>query len=148
MAIGGTLLCKYFEIRSLAKDEMSFEDFLFFFSFLTLVAILFIGVEPLRPSWIYDRHNFSSFRYRSHPVATQQVSARSDQRLGKRCQKLIFKMAALAAILDFLSAHSAMLCLLGALMLIIKFRFNWIIEEMSKISILNIFPYKCIGKQI
>ena len=32
MAIGGTLLCKYFEIRPLAKDEMSFEDFLFFSS--------------------------------------------------------------------------------------------------------------------
>ena len=30
--IGGTLLCKYFEIRPLAKDEMSFEDFLFFSS--------------------------------------------------------------------------------------------------------------------
>ena len=31
-AIGGTLLCKYFEIRPLAKDEMSFEGFLFFTS--------------------------------------------------------------------------------------------------------------------
>ena len=31
-AIGGTLLCKYFEIRPLDKDEMSFEDFLFFSS--------------------------------------------------------------------------------------------------------------------
>ena len=49
--IGGTLLCKYFEIGPLAKDEMSFEDFLF----LTLVAILFNGVEPLWPSWISDR---------------------------------------------------------------------------------------------
>ena len=48
-------------------------------------------------------------------------------------KKLIFKMAAVVAILDFLSAHLAILCLISALMLIIKFRFNWIIEEMSKI---------------
>ena len=53
-------------------------------------------------------------------------------------------MAAVAAIFDFLSAHLAILCLLGAQMLIIKFQFNWIIEEMSKIWILNIFPYKCM----
>ena len=72
------------------------------------------------------------------PVATEQVSAQSDQKFGKRCRKLIFKMA-VAAFLDFLSAHLAILFLLGALMLIIKFQFNWIIE-MSKIWILNIFP--------
>ena len=48
-------------------------------------------------------------------------------------------MAAVVAILDFLSAHLAILCLVSALMLIIKFQFNWIIEEMSKIWILNIF---------
>ena len=70
---------------------------------------------------------------RFDPVATEQVSAQSDQKFGKRCRKLIFKMAAVVAILDFLSAHLAILCLLGALMLIIKFQFNWIIEEMSKI---------------
>ena len=49
-------------------------------------------------------------------------------------------MAAVVAILDFLSSHLAILCLISALMLIIKFWFNWIIEEMSKIWILNIFP--------
>ena len=108
---------------------MSFGDFLF----LDLGAILFNGVEPLRPTWISDRYNFSSFQSRSHPVATEQVSAQGDQTFGKRCRKLIFKMAAVVAILDFLSAHLANLCLLGALMLIIKFQFNWIIEEMSKI---------------
>ena len=69
------------------------------------MAILFNLVEPLRPSWIFDRHNFNSFQSRSHPVATEQVSAQSDQRFGKRCRKLIFKMAAVEAILDFLSAH-------------------------------------------
>ena len=67
------------------------------------------------------------------PVATEQVSAQRDQKFGKRCQKLIFKMAAVAAILDFLSAHLAILCLVGTLMLIIKFQFNWIIAEISKI---------------
>ena len=49
-------------------------------------------------------------------------------------------MEAVVAILDFLSAHLDILCLISALMLIIKFLFNWIIEEMSKIWILNIFP--------
>ena len=112
-------MCKYFEIGSLAKDEMSFEDFLF----LALVAILFNGVEPLWPSWISDQHNISLFQSRSHPVATEQISAQSNQRFGKRCRKLIFKMVhvAVVAILDFISAHLAILCLLGALMLIIKF---------------------------
>ena len=107
---------------------MSFEDFLF----LALAAILNKAV-PLRPSWISDRHNFSSFQSRSHSFAAEQVSAQGDQRFGRRCRKLIFKRAAVAAILDFLSAHSTNLCLLSALTLVIKFRFNWIIEEMSKI---------------
>ena len=48
-------------------------------------------------------------------------------------------MVAVVAIVDFLSAHLAILCLLSALMLIIKFRFNWIIEAMSKIWILNMY---------
>ena len=61
------------------------------------------------------------FGSRIHPVATEQISAQSNQRFGKRCRKLIFKMAAVAAILDFLSAYLTLLCLLGALMLVIKF---------------------------
>ena len=42
---------------------------------------------------------------------------------------MIFKMAAVAAILDFQSTQLvlAILCLLGAPMLLIKFQFNWII---------------------
>ena len=103
------------------------------FYFLALAAILFNGAEPFRPSWIFDRHNFSLFRSRSHPVAKEQVSTQSDLRFEKRCRKLIFKMAAVVASLNFLSAHLAILCLISALMLIIKFRFNWIIEKMSKI---------------
>ena len=102
------------------------------FYFLALAAILFSGAEPLRPSWNFDLHNFSLFRSRN-PVAKEQVSAESDLRFEKRCRKLIFTMAAVVAILDFLSAHLAILCLISALMLIIKFRSNWIIEEMSKI---------------
>ena len=80
---------------------------------------MFNEVDPFRSSWVSDRYNFSSFRSRTHPVATEQVSAQNDPRFGKRCQKLIFKMAAVAAILNFLSAHLAILCLLGALILII-----------------------------
>ena len=55
--------------------------------FLALAAILFNGAELLRPSWIFDRHNFSLFRSRSHPVAKEQVLARSDLRFEKRCRK-------------------------------------------------------------
>ena len=48
---------KYFEMEPLAKDEMSFEDFLF----LALVAILFNGAEQLLlwSSWISNQYNFS-----------------------------------------------------------------------------------------
>ena len=71
------------------------------FYFSALVSILFNGEEPLRPSWIFDRHNFSLFRSRSHPVATEQVLAQSDLKFEKRCRKLIFKVVAVVAILDF-----------------------------------------------
>ena len=91
------------------------------------------------PSWIFDLHNFSLFRSRSHPVAKEQVSAQSDLRFEKRCRKLIFKMAAVVVILDFLSAHLAILCLISALMLITKFRLY------PKYEFSTFFPYKCIG---
>ena len=59
-----------------------------------------------QPSWISDRYDFSSFRSRSCPIALEQVLAQIDQRFAKRCRKLSFKMAAVAAILNFLlSAH-------------------------------------------
>ena len=54
-------------------------------------------------------------------VILLQVLAQSDLRFEKRCQNLIFKMVAVVAILDFLSAHLAILCLISAPMLIIKF---------------------------
>ena len=72
---------------------------IFYFSALT--AILFNGAELLRPSRIFDQHNFSLFGSRTHPVATEQVSAQSDLSFEKRCRKLTFKMAAVVAILDF-----------------------------------------------
>ena len=53
------------------------------FYFSALAAILFNGAEPLRPSWIFDWHNFSLFRSRSQPLA-KQVSAQSDLRFEKR----------------------------------------------------------------
>ena len=52
------------------------------FYFSALAAILFSGAEPLWPSWIFDRHNFSLFRSRSHPVASEQVSAQRNDRVG------------------------------------------------------------------
>ena len=42
---------------------------------------------------------------RSCPFATEQVSAQINSKFGKKCQKLIFKMAVVAAILDFLLAQ-------------------------------------------
>ena len=48
---------------------------------------------------------FSLFRSLSHPVATEQVLAQIDQRFGKWCGKLIFKIAAVVALLDFRSAR-------------------------------------------
>ena len=97
------------------------------------MAILFNGAEPLWPSWIFDRHNFSLFQSRSHLVAKEQVSAQSDLRFEKEMSKIDFQDGRLVASLDFLMVHLAILCLISALMLIIKFRFNWIIEEMSQI---------------
>ena len=120
---------EYFSANILKSTIGHERDFLF----LALAALLFSGAEPLRPSWIFDLHNFSLFRSRSHPVAKEKVSAQSDLRFGKRCRKLIFKMAAVVAILDFSSAHLAIFYLISALMLIIKFQFNWIVEEISKL---------------
>ena len=94
---------------------MSFEDFLFFSSGGHLVQ----WSRTIAAILDFDQHNFSLFRSRSHPYAKEQVSAQSDQRFEKRCRKLIFKMATMVAILDFLSAHLAILCLISTLMLII-----------------------------
>ena len=65
-------MCKYYEIRPLAKDETSFEDFLFLSSGGHLVQ--WSGTIAAILKWIADRHNFSSFRSRSHPVACNRAS--------------------------------------------------------------------------
>ena len=96
-AIGRILLCKYFEVRPLAKDKMSFEDFLFFSSGGHLVQ----WSRTIAAILDFRSENFSLFRSRSHPVATEQVSAQNYLRFEKRCRKLIFKMVAVVAILDF-----------------------------------------------
>ena len=58
-----------------------------------------------RPSWISNRHDFSLFRSRCCPDATEQVAAQINKRFVKRCRQLIFKMAAVdssvEAILNF-----------------------------------------------
>ena len=94
---------------------MSFEDF----SILALAAILFSEAEPLRPAWISDGYNFSLFLSRSHLVVTEQVSSQSHQRFGRRCRKLI---CGCGGHLGYsIGSILAILCLLGALMLIISF---------------------------
>ena len=82
-------------------------------------------------------HNFSSSK--SCPVATEQVSAQTDQRFGRRCQKLIFKMAANGSHFGFSIGSSvlAILCLLGALMLLVKFQLNWIIVFRGDVQNMN-----------
>ena len=53
------------------------------------------------PSWISGHHNHSFFRSRCHPVATLYVSTLIFQWFWGISQKFFFKMAAVAAILDF-----------------------------------------------
>ena len=128
---------------------MSFEGFLF----VALVAILFNGVEPFQPFWNSEQQSFSSFPSRSHPVATEQVLAQTDQRFGKKSQKLTVKMAAVAAILDFLSAHLAILCTgrpnahhQVSIQLVYRDVQNMNSQHFSHIYVYG--PYKCMGKQI
>ena len=51
---------------------------------------------------------------------------KSTKCLGRECRKLIFKMAAVAAILIFDRLSLVILCLLGTTMFLIKFQLNWI----------------------
>ena len=55
------------------------------------------------PSWIFDQHNFSYFCSTSHPDASYQVWSQLAFLFRRRSEKQIFKMAAMAAILDFRS---------------------------------------------
>ena len=101
-----------------------------------------------RPSWISDRQDFISFRSRSRPVAAKQVLAQIDKSFGKRCRKLIFKMAAVAAILYFRSAQFQLFLVCSAPRCSspsfnsIESRFK---RRCSKYEFSTSFPYKCIG---
>ena len=119
---------------------MSFEGL-----FSALAAILFDGAEPLPPSWVFDQHNFSLFWSRSHPVATDEVSAQRDLRFEKRRWKLIFKMAAMVAILDFS---------IGSFSYFVSERANAHHQvsiqldyrgDVQNMNSQHFFPYKCIG---
>ena len=72
--------------------------------------------------WISNLHDFSLFQSRSHPATREEML------------KIVFQDGGCSSHFGFLiGSVLAILCLLGTLMLLIKFQFNWIIEEMSKI---------------
>ena len=56
---------------------------------------------PWRPSLISDWNDFSYFWSTSHPNASYQVSSQLAFRFRRRNEKQMFKMATMAAILDF-----------------------------------------------
>ena len=56
--------------------------------------------RPWQPSWISDRNDFSYFWSTSHSDASYQVLSQLAFGLIRRSEKMIFKMAAMAAILD------------------------------------------------
>ena len=60
---------------------------------------------PWRPSCISDRHDFSYFLSTSNPDASYQLWSQLVFRFNRRSEKQIFKMVAMAAILDFRSAR-------------------------------------------
>ena len=60
---------------------------------------------PWWPSWISDRHYFSYFSFISHPNVSYQVWSQLAFGFRSRNEKQIFKMGAMAAILDFRSAR-------------------------------------------
>ena len=53
---------------------------------------------PWWPSWISERNKFSNFESLCHCDASNQVSAQSDLRIGRRCRLNNFKMAAILEI--------------------------------------------------
>ena len=81
----------------------------------------FLRWRPWRPTWILD-HNDLSYFWSTSPDATYQVSSQLVSRF-RRSVKYIFKMAAMAVILDFPSERFlAVLDLQLALTLPTKFR--------------------------
>ena len=106
-------------IRLLAYEKMSKTDF------------QYGGLW--RPSWISDRHDFTSFRARCFPVPTEQVSVQIDQSFGKRCRKFSrWRLHWRHLRFSIGSSIIAILCLLGTTMLLIKFQLSWIIVFKGK----------------
>ena len=58
-----------------------------------------------RPSWNSDRNDLRFFLSISHPSASYQVWSQLAFGFRRRSEKSIFKMAAMAAVLDFRSAR-------------------------------------------
>ena len=126
---------------------MSFEDFLF----VALVAILFNGVEPLRPSWNSDLQNFSSFRsccYRAsfgskRPNVWEEMSKTDFQDSG--CgDHLGFSISSFSYLVSTRhpNAHHQVSIQLD-------YRGDVQSTNSQYFSHINVYgPYKCMGKQI
>ena len=103
------------------------------FLFLALVAILFNEAEPLWLSWIPDLHDISSF----YPEVILLLRSKFRLKVTKglrRESKTDFQNGGCGDHLGFsIGSVIATLCLLGVIMFLTKFQFNWIIEEMTKI---------------
>ena len=63
--------------------------------------IRFSRLLPYPPSWISDRNDFSYFWSTRHPDASYQVSSQLAFWFRRRSENRFFKMAAIAATLDF-----------------------------------------------
>ena len=95
---------------------------------------------------ILDFRSTQLFQSRSHPVVTEQVSAQSDLRFEKKCRKLIFKMAAMVAILDFsISSFSYFVsqkCANAHHQVLIQLDYRGDVQNMNS---QHFFPYKGVG---
>ena len=78
-----------------------------------------------------------------HPVDTQPVSAQSNQRFGKRCRKLIFKMAAVVAILSIssFSYFVSTKCPNAHHLVSVKLDYRRDVQNMNSLH----FSHKCTG---
>ena len=114
-----------------------FEDF----PFLVLVAILFNGGELLWPSWISDRHHFSSFWSRNQKSCCYRTN------FGSRRQKVWEEMSKIVLAFKFVStkrpnAHHQVS---------IQMDYRGDVQNMNSqyFSHINVQgPYKCMEKQI
>ena len=117
---------------------MSFEDFLFF-------SILFNGAEHCGHLWFSIGTISVCSDPESHLVATEHVSAQSDLRFEKRCRKLIFKMAAVVAILDFSIGSFSYFASHKRANAHHQVSIQLVYRGDPKYEFSTFFPYKCIG---